>query len=323
LDPEILLFRDAHQQPAGACVLVRRTVRRGPVSIRRVFINTAGADEGDDPVIEFNNLLCAQGQEDALCATLRWYIEKEAWDEVWANGFCQGTPLKALCMAFSGSETQRRLMSDHYVDLDRLRKEGRSYESALGSKSRKHLRQSYRDYGEMQVNISATRDSARDALHQLILLHTKKWNQTDQPGAFASTVFRSFHDALIARSFDGGHIQVIRVDAASEPIGILYNMVYGGDVYFYQSGLCYNDDKRLRPGVVSIAQAIHYCLERPDLRSFHFMAGGDHYKASMGTDQQQLEWVVFRKRSWKNAAIEVLRRARRKMRSVRVARSII
>ena len=84
-------------------------------------------------------------------------------------------------------------------------------------------------------------------------------------------------------------------------------MIYRGKVYFYQSGLAYNADKRVRPGFVCIARTIHYCLEQPNLEEFQLMAGGDHYKEPMSTNRQELEWIVVQNSNLKNAAISLFR----------------
>ncbi|MFI5115097.1 MAG: GNAT family N-acetyltransferase [Terriglobales bacterium] len=315
LHPEILIFHDAHEQSVGACILVRRTIRRGPFAIRRVFLNTTGEDDGESPVIEFNNLLCLEGRENTFCQSLRNYLDRWPWDEVWASGFCEGRPLDELRGVFSDSSQQQRILVDYYVDLDRIRGEQRSYDSTLGSRDRARLRQNYRDYGDVRIYVATTQSSALEILEQLIRLHTKSWNDREQTGAFVSSVFRAFHEGLIRRSFDNGHIQIVRVDTDHGTVGMLYNMVDCGNVYFYQSGFSYTSNKRLRPGFVTLARTIHHCLEQPGLHKFHFMAGGDHYKAPMSTDQQQLYWLIFRKHNLKNGAIELLRRVRRRFRS--------
>lgn len=311
LNPEILLFSRL-RQPVAACILVRRKMRRGPFLIRRVFLNTAGEDEGESPVVEFNNLLCLEGEEAAFCSSLAWYVEREPWDELSADGFCRGTPLVALREAFSGADEVCTTRSDYSVDLPRVRDSGKDYESMLSAKTRARLRQNYRDYGEIALHVSPSKNDAIDALGQLAELHTKTWEQRGAPGAFSSPAWRAFQDTLIDLSFSSGCIQMVRADTAKETIGFLYNFVYRGNVYFYQSGFSYSSNKRLRPGFVTLARTVHYCLDKPDLQKFHFMAGGGHYKASMSTDEEPLEWIIFRKRNGKNRVIDLLRRLKKR-----------
>ena len=99
-------------------------------------------------------------------------------------------------------------------------------------------------------------------------------------------------------------------------------MVYRGNVYFYQSGFSYSSNKRIRPGFVAITRTILHCLEQPELRAFHLMAGGDHYKAPLSTDRQLLEWIVFRKRSCKNSVIKWLRRNKARFGSSQTTKTV-
>jgi hypothetical protein len=90
-------------------------------------------------------------------------------------------------------------------------------------------------------------------------------------------------------------------------------MIYRGKVYFYQSGLAYSTNKRVRPGFVCLARTIQYCVEQPGLEEFHLMAGGDHYKEPMSTGRQELEWIVLQKANLKNKAIRTLRHWKRRL----------
>ena len=311
LAAEILIFRESGRA-IGAAVLVRRTLPRGPFRVRCVYLNTAGENPGDSPCIEFNNLLCLAGSETAVAAALLAQIDKRPWDEIWVNGFCQGPPLDALAEACSPMARERSVHANFYVDLKRLRESGATYESALGAKDRARLRQNLRAYGETEVSVPSECQDALKAFEDLAELHTKSWKDRNEAGAFASAMFRAFHQALIRRAIGG--IQLARVTSATGPIGLLYNMVYRGKVYFYQSGLVYSTNKRVRPGFVTLARTIHYCLDHPELEEFHFMPGSDHYKEPMSTNRQELEWIVFQKRNWKNEAIRLLRRLKRRLR---------
>src|SRR6185503_16906248 len=57
LQPRILVFhRDGGA--AGICLIVSRRERRGPVPVRRLYLNAAGEDEADETCLEYNRLLC-------------------------------------------------------------------------------------------------------------------------------------------------------------------------------------------------------------------------------------------------------------------------
>lgn len=312
LPVEILVFREGARS-VGVCLIIRRTLQRGPFRVRCVFLNTAGEDEGDGPVIEFNNILCLAGSEQGVSMALVAHINTRPWDEIWLNGFCQGPPLDALHEAWSGIPRHRRVMANYYVDLTKLRNPNVPYETVLGSKDRARLRQNFRFYGHTEVTVPQDVDGALAVFRELGDLHTTSWERRNETGAFRSRVFRAFHESLIRRCVGINGIQLVRVQATEGLIGILYNMIYRGKVYFYQSGLVYSSNKRVRPGFVTLARAVQYCVEHPELREFHFMAGGDHYKQPMATGRQELEWIVVQNLNWKNALIRSLRRIKRQL----------
>jgi CelD/BcsL family acetyltransferase involved in cellulose biosynthesis len=85
-------------------------------------------------------------------------------------------------------------------------------------------------------------------------------------------------------------------------------------VNFYQSGLQYDADGHLKPGLIS-----HYCAIQHYLSAgfsdYDFLAGDSQYKRSLSTGSRTLVWATFSKHTPRLVAIELLRRARRRYRS--------
>jgi CelD/BcsL family acetyltransferase involved in cellulose biosynthesis len=102
------------------------------------------------------------------------------------------------------------------------------------------------------------------------------------------------------------------VSAGEETVGVLYNFVYRGKVYFYQCGFHYTEDRRLSPGRVTLAMAVQYCLDA-GLDDFDFMAGESSHRKELSTGVRNLVWAEFRKRSLKLAVLDRLRQAKRRM----------
>src|SRR5690349_3530197 len=121
LQPTILLFRTDPETVRGACLLVRRTERRGPFKIRRLYLNTAGEDDCHSPCVEFNTLLCEPGYELTMAVQLRKYIDdvrrSAPWDEFVAPGLV-GSAFEAIRTAFDLLPLSDQVRHSHYVDLD-------------------------------------------------------------------------------------------------------------------------------------------------------------------------------------------------------------
>ena len=310
LQVEFVVFR-AGDRPVGICLLTYKTAHRGPIPVRRVYVNAAGEDERDSTCIEFNNLLCLEGWEEAVARALAGYVGGRNWDEIALYGFCAGPALEAFLGMFPDCRASHNLRPSHYVDLDAIRGAGKTYEDVLGQTTRKHLRQNYRNYGkagELTVHAAGSVEEALGMLADLAVVHQESWVQRGKPGAFASESFMAFHRALIRRTFGSGGVQIWRV-GAGDLIGFIYGLIYRGKVNFYQSGLRYTGDKRLSPGLVANACVINACLEA-GFKEYDFLAGEVMYKKSLATANRELDWVVLQRPGWKLKGIELLRKVK-------------
>jgi CelD/BcsL family acetyltransferase involved in cellulose biosynthesis len=136
---------------------------------------------------------------------------------------------------------------------------------------------------------------------ELVEVHQAAWQRRGRPGAFADAGIRRFHAALIDRAFSRGEVDLLRVAAGGRHIGTLYAFLRGGRVMSYQSGFCYGDDKREKPGLVCHALAIaHYAAQ--GYRVYDFLGGGDRYKTSLAHDGEMLHWGVLH-RPWTVAGV--------------------
>jgi CelD/BcsL family acetyltransferase involved in cellulose biosynthesis len=128
-------------------------------------------------------------------------------------------------------------------------------------------------------------------LDGLAALHQASWTARGQPGAFANPFFRRFHQALLARGFTDGEIDLLRVTAGSLIIGFLYNFRYRGRSLAYQSGFDYDGAGRHeKPGLTCHHLAIRLAASR-GAACYDFLAGDDRYKRSMADRADMLHWI--------------------------------
>jgi len=84
-------------------------------------------------------------------------------------------------------------------------------------------------------------------------------------------------------------------------------MRHRGVVTFYQSGLRYEDDNRLKPGLIAHSLAIQHYLDGK-ASEYDFLAGERgrvQYKQSLGSCKRQLMWIEL------NAATSKMRLVKR------------
>ena len=317
LQHQILIFEE-QGVVVGACLLVKSNRRQGPFRVRRIYLNTGGEDPADRGTAEFNGLLCSPGYEQAIAKALAAHLSALEWDEFAVDGMCPGPILSELQSdCFPDLLLTRIVRPSFYVNLDHLRQSGIPYESSLSPNTRQQLRRSMRFYSHLgSVRTEVAQDIARveEFFEEMIQLHNVTWKERGEPGAFASTRRLAFHRSLIRRAFARGCIQMLRVTTANETIGVLYNFVQNGKIYFNQSGFNYNRDKRLKPGFVTHACAIQYGLEQ-GFSEYDFLAGDTQYKRSLARDCRQLAWVTFAKPTIKLALIDFLRTVKRRVKS--------
>ena len=318
LEPRFVELRD-EDRLIGACALVRSSVRKGPFTIRRLYLNTSGEDDADSPCIEFNTLLCEHGYEAAVARALRDAAERlrdeEPWDELVADGIVEGEGLSALQEAFAGCPQVGQTKPSFYIDLDAVRRGGKPFLEMLSAAERKHVRHSIRKYseiGELRFEQADNVDDAQRFLDELIVLHQRTWNERGFAGSFASSAFERFHRKLVVRCFPAGEIQLQRVRAGQATIGVLYNFVFRGKAYFYQCGYDYSHGKRFAPGMVAQTLAIQWAADH-GLNEYDLMAGDVDYKRKLSSTYRTLHWDAWQSPGVKMKAFELLRKTKRRL----------
>lgn len=318
LRPEILVFEHGNTA-VGICLLVRSTEQRGPFRVKRIYLNTVGGEIADRTLMEFNNLLCRTGWEEKTSKALSAHLQSLEWDEFAVEGIFPGPILDCfLRNGFSVLPPVISALPSYYVDLEQLRQSKTSYESLLSSNTREQLRRSLKKYeqlGEIRLEAAGDLPRAEGLFEEMCGLHQSRWRKKGEEGAFAPGRRLDFHRTLIRQAFAKGSIQLLRVTAGEQTIGILYNFVKSGKVYFFQSGFNYSGDKHLKPGLVTHTFAVRHCLNA-GFTDYDFLAGDAQYKRSLAKNRRQLAWVVFARPRVKLFVIERLRIIKRRLGSV-------
>jgi CelD/BcsL family acetyltransferase involved in cellulose biosynthesis len=197
------------------------------------------------------------------------------------------------------------------VDLERVRASG-DYLSLLSANSRSQIRRAARLYqsrGPLALQAASTAEEAGAIFDELVALHRRTWEARGRPGAFSPFV-RGFHERLIARRFAAGEIQLLRVRAGDETIGCLYNFIWDGVVWFYQSGMSQSADPKLKPGLVCHAEAVAHNAALGH-RRYDFLGGASQYKRTLATDEhRELVWARVQRPRLRFRLEDGLRRAR-------------
>ena len=331
--PRLMRCRSA-DRTVGLALLGSRQVRRHSIiSSNGLHLNTTGNEQFDDITIEYNALLIDAQIHDAVQSALLKHLISEvpAWDECHLPGM---THVAAELTGAPGTRLRQRISTTFQVDLERLGSESlaaskapaaedskragkdiEDYLELLGQKPRYHVRRSLRQYallGPLKLEAAQTLAQAHVFMTELQTLHSAYWASKGRPGAFLNTYVVSFHQQLIDAAFARGEVQLLRLSAGDKVISCMYNFVYQGKIYHYQSGINYTlFDGQDSPGLVSHAMAVSFNAAAGH-RLYDFMAGDQQYKRSLCTDTGELHWLVLQRGRFKFNVEDMLRRLKRK-----------
>ena len=88
-----------------------------------------------------------------------------------------------------------------------------------------------------------------------------------------------------------GALQLLWLTVRDEPIAAIYNILWNGKVYFYQSGRKIDLPSKIRPGLVMQAYALRRAIEA-GRREYDFLGGAARYKLQLALASRPL--VQFR-----------------------------
>ncbi|MCG5242660.1 GNAT family N-acetyltransferase [Azospirillum doebereinerae] len=285
----------------GLAVLCPRVVWRfGLLRTRCWMLHETGDRIFDRLFMEYNGILADRRHADAVTtASLRWLGERlTRSDELVLGGLTDTAEGAARRVAAQTGHSVQIRMADttQWVDLDRVRAAGASsYRAGLGKSTRAAVNRAerlYRERGELNYRVAGSVAEALDDFASMEVLHQASWQARGESGAFANPAFRPFHERLIAAGVPSGAIRICRVSAGDAPIGYLYNMVHRNRVMNYQGGFAFEQDNRLKPGLLSHVLAIEDSLRRGE-GCYDFMSTAAGHKPLLANAEQPMNWLVL------------------------------
>jgi CelD/BcsL family acetyltransferase involved in cellulose biosynthesis len=283
-------------EPALGCFLGHaKVVRQGVFRSTAYLMNQTGNRVYDQLYVEYNSLI-GKGVNVGLQQILELLPGK--WEELYLSGLdAEAFPGRVLNQDINGYQVMvARTIPSYYVDLNLVRERG-DYLRLLSANARSQIRRCLKLYearGPISREVATTADQALKIFDEMVKLHQHSWSRRGQAGAFKTEYFYNFHKELIRKRASSGEIQLIRIGAGELTIGCLYNFCYEGRIYFYQSGLRYEKDNRLKPGLLCHYEAI--CYNAGQGNGFYdFLASFDDYKQRLSTHQRPLVWARVQK----------------------------
>jgi CelD/BcsL family acetyltransferase involved in cellulose biosynthesis len=157
------------------------------------------------------------------------------------------------------------------------------YLSTLSKTRRERTRQLVRrnfNTGRVSIKPAANADSVRELYELLIVLHQKRRRSLGEEGCFSDPRFTAYHREVIENFLDSGRLRLQGVFLDGRPAAIVYELIGGDTIYFYQSGI-EPDLLDERPGWLGTIGSLRLTIAE-GFKTFDFMRGDEAYKASWG-----------------------------------------
>lgn len=314
----LLLEGRADDQVVLLAVLRRATRRPFPgARVRSLHLQNTGDESRDVITIEYNGFLIDPAHPEAAVAALGFLLGRHG-DELHLRNMPTpiGTPLYPPEALPQGAVLRELFRKPSFrINLAALRATGTPYLDSLSANTRQQLRRAirlFRQRGELAVQRAASVPEALEFLNELKLLHQRYWIGRGSPGAFAYPFFEAFQHRLIERGFAEGAVELARITCGDEPLGYVYNLMRNGRVLAYQTGIAFEDDAKLKAGLVCHA----LCIERhlaDGADVYDFMAGDARYKRSMGRQGPDMVYCTLEGASPVLRVERALRKLKRKV----------
>lgn len=279
----------------------RRLTRHGFVRSRAILLHETGAEDEDVIFIEHNGFLTDRRfghLEPQAIAYLRGKQEElGGFDELHFGGFLDD---KFDAVRAAGFPIYvHSLKTTAQLDLDGIRAGTGGYLETLSSNTRYQIRRAVKLYearGPLEVQPARTPGEALAFFDAMGALHERAWRgRGEAGGAWRYPFLVAMQRRIIAESFASGGVSLVRISCGGNAIGYIHCLVKDGWIGSYLSGFAYEDDNKVRPGLVSFYLYIEHLL-KGDARVFDFLAGDHRYKTSLGRPGPLMYWFRVQER---------------------------
>lgn len=297
-NPKLYIVKALFKDKVVAIGLFTSSIERRHLVInaKQLRLNQTGSNSEDQIWVEYNDFICLnEHKEKAVNACLEYLLKSHvfyAHDEIIISMISQN---RAKTLAKSIKHCEILYTRPCYdIDLLSIKNTHPDYIQSLKSNTRYQIRRSIRHYekthGEIELVHTKTREDALLFFKEIAPLHIDRWYDS----GYKNKDFLDFHQSLIHRYFDKGHVHLIKVNSGNKTIAILYYLIKDKTVSFYLQGLLYETNKMLKPGLVAHSLATQYFIDQ-GMEVYDFMGGYSQYKTQLASQAEDLCTIRIQK----------------------------
>ncbi len=310
----VLLAREG-EELIGIAPLLKRSMRHfGLIPLRRLEFLASGEAERDEICSDYLDFILLPGQEKAaLEAFLGFLLQKEAaWDEMVLTDIAGEAPSlpviekagRARGLSWQVTREQMCIFLPLPASHDELLK-------GVSGQNRKRItkdRRAAAEHGALVERVDGP-DRFEAAFEALVRLHQARWTARGLPGSFSSAKFMRFHREVAPRMMEKGWLQLWTLSLDGQALCALYDFIYAGKIFYYQSGMNPADGPIRSPGLLlrdfAFEQAIAAGLTECD-----FLKGDEgSYKFGWGGQTRPIVQVRLARKGAREALFRCATRA--------------
>jgi CelD/BcsL family acetyltransferase involved in cellulose biosynthesis len=262
-------------------------IRHKIIHSRQLRLNQTGKESEDQIWIEYNDFISDPNhQEQATNACLKaLYKSPIEWDEI-VISMIREERAKQISDALIRTTTDA-LQPSYLTNLNALHLTKKTYLDSLSKNTRYQINRSVRlyenKYGPINIHLAENKKQAIAYFREAGEYHLMRWKDS----GYNNSDFTNFHENLIDKVFSENEVHIFKLKAGTRVLGILYFHIMNKTVFFYLQALQYENDNKLKPGLVAHSLITQYYVDL-GMSTYDYMGGESRYKVQMSSDISNL-----------------------------------
>ncbi|MFT5296215.1 MAG: hypothetical protein ACI89T_002040 [Cognaticolwellia sp.] len=255
------------------------------LSFNQYFLHKSGNTKEDQTWIEHNTFLLHKDYEQQLSNEICQALAKiQSIDDIKIG---LSSPHFIDTLNFTGFKFRTELSSPGYLANLAGFTTLEDYLASLSKNTRSHIKRSIKllnQQSPLRLALALDTDEKDKVLKSIADLHRVKWRSTVYGSGFDNPCFYAFHQALIQDKESLQNCRLYTLYQDDTALGHVYLLTQGDRWTFYLSALNFNDDNRIKVGLVIHCLIIEQAIKQ-GITLYDFLAGEAQYKNSLSNVQ--------------------------------------